>query len=321
MRPTIPTSLHCDHVRHAVRARPPGHGVRQELRPSAGRGPGGLALRAAAASAGCTLRTQYLTIGDTGAHATLLSCPTWLWGAEHGVNEYGVAIGNERVWTTHDAQRAQPGPDRHGPGAPRARTRPLRRRGSRRHGRPARSRAARVASPTRRIRRPTTRRSSSPTRPMRTCSRRPDLTFAARRGRRRRSPSPTGSACGPTGPAVRATSNPVRTSTAFATMPRTRASRGCPPGGQPPFPRRDPARRAHGGCDRRPPARPRLGTVGRARDPGPGPPAAGAGRRRLQRGERVHAPARAVRHRRVHGRRAPGGHRRRGAAACLRGGR
>ena len=51
-------------------------------------------------SAGCTLRTQYLSIGDTGAHATFLSCPTWLWGAEHGVNEHGVAIGNERVSTT-----------------------------------------------------------------------------------------------------------------------------------------------------------------------------------------------------------------------------
>jgi secernin len=60
------------------------------------------------ASAGCTLRTQYLTIGDTGAHATFLSCPTWLWGAEHGVNEHGVAIGNERVGTTHDAANARP---------------------------------------------------------------------------------------------------------------------------------------------------------------------------------------------------------------------
>ena len=59
-------------------------------------------------SAGCSLRTQYLTIGDTGAHAALLSCPTWLWGAEHGVNEHGVAIGNQRVATTHDASSAPP---------------------------------------------------------------------------------------------------------------------------------------------------------------------------------------------------------------------
>jgi hypothetical protein len=60
------------------------------------------------ASAGDTMRTQYLTIADAGAHATLLSCPTWLWGAEHGVNEHGVAIGNERVSTVHDAAAAPP---------------------------------------------------------------------------------------------------------------------------------------------------------------------------------------------------------------------
>src|SRR3984957_8388632 len=60
-------------------------------------------------TAGCTLRTQYLSIGDTGAHSALLSCPTWLWGAEHGVNEFGVAIGNERVATVHDAAQARPG--------------------------------------------------------------------------------------------------------------------------------------------------------------------------------------------------------------------
>ncbi len=60
-------------------------------------------------TAGCTLRTQYLSIGDTGAHAVFLSCPTWLWGAEHGVNEFGVAIGNERVSTVHAHVARRPG--------------------------------------------------------------------------------------------------------------------------------------------------------------------------------------------------------------------
>jgi hypothetical protein len=60
------------------------------------------------ASPGGTMRTQYLTIADAGAHATLLSRPTWLWGAEHGVNEHGVAVGNERVSTAHDANAAPP---------------------------------------------------------------------------------------------------------------------------------------------------------------------------------------------------------------------
>ncbi|HEX5613523.1 MAG TPA: hypothetical protein VFZ83_00050 [Acidimicrobiia bacterium] len=58
--------------------------------------------------AGGTLRTQYLDLIDTGAHAVVGSRPTWLWGFEHGVNEHGVAIGNERVWTTDDARSAPP---------------------------------------------------------------------------------------------------------------------------------------------------------------------------------------------------------------------
>src|SRR3954452_9868010 len=45
------------------------------------------------------LRTQYLTIPDTDAAAFAGSQPAWLWGCEHGVNEYGVAIGNEKIWT------------------------------------------------------------------------------------------------------------------------------------------------------------------------------------------------------------------------------
>jgi secernin len=56
---------------------------------------------------GGELRTQYLTIDDPGAHAFLGSRPTWLWGVEHGVNEHGVAIGNEKIWTI-DRPRDQP---------------------------------------------------------------------------------------------------------------------------------------------------------------------------------------------------------------------
>jgi secernin len=57
--------------------------------------------------AGAALRTQYLAIADPGAHAFLGSRPTWLWGVEHGVNEHGVAIGNEKIWTV-DRPREQP---------------------------------------------------------------------------------------------------------------------------------------------------------------------------------------------------------------------
>jgi hypothetical protein len=52
--------------------------------------------------AGGALRTQYLTIPDPGAAAFVGSRPTWLWGCEHGVNEHGVAIGNEKIWTVDD---------------------------------------------------------------------------------------------------------------------------------------------------------------------------------------------------------------------------
>ena len=55
---------------------------------------------------GATVRTQYLTLPDAGAGACVLARPTWLWGAEHGVNEHGVAVGNEKIYTTVDPATA-----------------------------------------------------------------------------------------------------------------------------------------------------------------------------------------------------------------------
>jgi secernin len=55
------------------------------------------------------LRTQYLDLGpDPGAFALVGSRPTWLWGLEHGVNEQGVAIGNEKIWTIDDPRGRPP---------------------------------------------------------------------------------------------------------------------------------------------------------------------------------------------------------------------
>jgi len=46
------------------------------------------------------VRTQYLSLPDQGAAETVLARPTWLWGAEHGVNEHRVAVGNQAVHTS-----------------------------------------------------------------------------------------------------------------------------------------------------------------------------------------------------------------------------
>lgn len=47
-----------------------------------------------------TLKTTYLEIEQVpDRHAVILSKPHWIWGAEMGVNDAGVAIGNEAVFT------------------------------------------------------------------------------------------------------------------------------------------------------------------------------------------------------------------------------
>lgn len=54
------------------------------------------------------VRATHVAVPDAGAVALLGSQPTWMWGLEHGVNEHGVAIGNEKVWTVDDPHAAPP---------------------------------------------------------------------------------------------------------------------------------------------------------------------------------------------------------------------
>lgn len=57
-------------------------------------------LPAARGDAARTLRTTYLEIEQVpDRHAVILSKPVWMWGAEMGVNERGVAIGNEAIFS------------------------------------------------------------------------------------------------------------------------------------------------------------------------------------------------------------------------------
>lgn len=58
---------------------------------------------------GGTVATQYLVVPDVGATSSVLAQPTWLWGAEHGVNAHGVAIGNEKIFTTTEPDPRRPG--------------------------------------------------------------------------------------------------------------------------------------------------------------------------------------------------------------------
>jgi secernin len=59
-----------------------------------------IGIPAAEHAEGAVLRCQYLSVPQVPRTAALIgSQPYWLWGFEHGLNEHGVAIGNEAIFT------------------------------------------------------------------------------------------------------------------------------------------------------------------------------------------------------------------------------
>lgn len=61
---------------------------------------------AASHAAGSKVRCTYIDIPQTQkTHAVLLSKPFWMWGAEMGVNEHGLVIGNEAVYSKIPANK------------------------------------------------------------------------------------------------------------------------------------------------------------------------------------------------------------------------
>ncbi|MBK8821032.1 MAG: hypothetical protein IPN58_00095 [Anaerolineales bacterium] len=57
-------------------------------------------------NAGSVLKCTYIEIPQVEkTHAVLLSKPFWMWGAEMGINEHGLVIGNEAVYSKIPANK------------------------------------------------------------------------------------------------------------------------------------------------------------------------------------------------------------------------
>ena len=78
------------------------------LAPRAAPGRATAGSRGAAASNAAMVQATHVAVPDLGAVGVVGSRPTWMWGLEHGVNQYGVAIGNEKVWTIDDPRVVPP---------------------------------------------------------------------------------------------------------------------------------------------------------------------------------------------------------------------
>lgn len=64
-------------------------------------------IPAATHASGTRLRLTHVEIAQaTETYAVLLSKPHWIWGAEIGANEHGLAIGNEAIFSTTEASLA-----------------------------------------------------------------------------------------------------------------------------------------------------------------------------------------------------------------------
>lgn len=53
------------------------------------------------------LQCTYMSIPDEGSCSVLLYKPSWIWGAEMGINEFNVVIGNEAVFTKSKNKKIQ----------------------------------------------------------------------------------------------------------------------------------------------------------------------------------------------------------------------